>query len=367
MSQHAAPPASKPTSGSMKTRRVNIGGKPFSSRNPTTIGAVGLVLIIVLLWASFNASSLPIIGGGTTYSAYFTEDAGLRAGDEVRIAGVKVGSVDSIGLKTDYVKPGTHTKTTVVKVVFKVKSAYIGNQSTVAIDLKTLLGAKYIGINSIGTGKQRPGDAIPPSRTTSPFDVYPAFTELTQTVDDIDTSKLAQALGTLSSAFKDTPKSVSSALDGLSRLSTTIASRDASLKELLSRTNQVTSTLANRDSTLQTLFTDGGKLLDELNARRDQIHELLVNTTALSIQLEGLVSDNQKTIGPLLDNLGKILKLLNDNQASLDQGLALLGPFYRVFNNTIGNGRWFDNYICNISPNGILGLIGLSSDSGTCS
>ena len=353
MSQHAAT-----TSAPMKTRRVNVGGKPFSSRNPTTIGAIGLVLIIVLLWAAFNAASLPIIGGGTSYSAYFTDDAGLRANDEVRIAGVKVGEVDSIGLHGS-----------MVKVVFKVKNAFIGNQSTVAIALKTLLGEKYISIDSIGTVKQKPGDTIPESRTTSPynFDVYPDFTKLTQTIDKINTDDLAKAFNTLSSAFSQTPDSVKTVLDGLSRLSTTIASRDTELQTLLAKANDVTGVLASRDQTLQTLFSDGGLILQTLNDRRDQIHQLLVNTTALSIQLEGLVGDNQKTIGPLLSSLQTLLGTLNANQASLDQGLALLGPFYRVFTNTIGNGRWFDNYICNVSVNGILGLVGLSHDSGKCS
>ena len=97
------------------------------------------------------------------------------------------------------------------------------------------------------------------------------------------------------------------------------------------------------------------------------LHELTGWALERGIQLEGLVSDNQKTIGPLLDSLQQILATLNANQQSLDQGLALLGPFYRVFNNSIGNGRWFDNYICNLSPNGVLGLVGLNSDSGKCS
>jgi phospholipid/cholesterol/gamma-HCH transport system substrate-binding protein len=351
MSQHAADPP-----GGMRTRRVNVGGKPFSHRNPTTIGAIGLVLIVVLLWASFNAGSLPIIGGGKSYSAYFTEDAGLRAGDEVRIAGVKVGSVSSVGLHDG-----------MVKVDFKVKDGFIGNQSTAAIELKTLLGAKFIGIDSIGSKAQKESDTIPVSRTTSPYDIYPAFTELTSKIDAINTTSLAKAFSTLSSAFSQTPQSVKTVLNGLSRLSTTISSRDNELQSLLGRANQVTTTLANRDTQLQKLFSDGGLLLEELNQRRDQIHDLLINTAALSIQLDGLVSDNEKTIGPLLDQLQSILKLLNDNQASLDQGLALLGPFYRVFNNTIGNGRWFDNYICNLSANGIAGVLGLTGDSGSCS
>ncbi len=147
-----------------------------AQRNPVTIGAIGLVFILVILYASFNAAKLPIIGGGTTYTAMFTEDAGLGPSDDVRIAGIKVGTVSSTSLDG-----------ALVKVKFKVKNAFVGNQSTVDIKLKTLLGAKYLAIDSIGTTKQDPHQAIGVDRTTSPFDIYPAFTELTQTVNSIDT------------------------------------------------------------------------------------------------------------------------------------------------------------------------------------
>ena len=149
-------------------------------------------------------------------------------------------------------------------------------------------------------------------------------------------------------------------LAGLTRLSTTIASRDAELRTLLSRARDVTGVLASRDQQLQLLLSDGGLLLDELNSRRDAIHSLLVNTTVLSQQLEGLVSDNQKTIGPMLDNLDGVLSLLQKNQDNLDRGLQLLAPFYRLFNNAVGNGRWFDNYIQNLSGQGLPGLLNLA-------
>jgi phospholipid/cholesterol/gamma-HCH transport system substrate-binding protein len=347
----------EPTSGRrVKTRKANVGGRPFSSRNPTTIGAIGLVLIAVVLWIGFNASKLPIIGGGTTYTASFTEAAGLRPGDDVRIAGVKVGKVDSVSLQGDH-----------VRVAFKIKHAFVGDQSTVDIKLKTLLGAKYLALDSVGSNEQKPGKEIPKDRTHSPFDIYPAFTELTSTINDIDTNKLAKALGVLSTDFTNTPSSVKSVLTGMTRLSNVVASRDQKLRTLLQRANDVTGVLADRDAELQRLLNDGGLLLDELNSRRDAIHSLLVNTSALSLQLEGLVADNQKTLGPMLDNLHGVLKLLQDNQDSLDRGLALLAPFYRVLNNTVGSGRWFDNYICNLGAGGLVDLIakGVSS-TGDC-
>jgi phospholipid/cholesterol/gamma-HCH transport system substrate-binding protein len=346
---------SRAESGPVKTRRTNVGGKPFSSRNPTAIGAIGLVLIALVLWAAFNAAKLPIIGGGTTYTAYFTEDAGLRPNDDVRVAGVNVGKVQSASLD------GAR-----VKVKFKVKKAFVGDQSTIAIRLKTLLGAKYLGIESLGTRKQNPKDPIPLSRTSSPFDIYPAFTQLTKTFDQINTDQLAQAFGVLSADFKNTPNEVKPVLSGLSRLSNTIASRDAQLRTLLEKARGVTGVLASRDAQLQQLLNDGGLLLDELNARRDAIHSLLINTTTLSQQLSGLVADNQRTLGPMLDNLGQVLALLQRNQDNLDRSLQLLAPFYRVFANALGNGRWFDNYICNLGVGGITDILLLGNGNGGC-
>lgn len=339
----------------VKTRRTNVGGKPFSARNPKAIGAIGLVVILVILWAAFNAAKLPIIGGGTTYTAYFSEDANLGPNDDVRIAGVKVGTVSDTSLDGDR-----------VKVTFKVKNAFIGDQSTVAIKIKTLLGAKFLAIDSEGSDKQNPGQPIPLNRTSSPFDIYPAFTELTQTVDAINTDQLAQAFTVLSQDFSGTPATVKPLLSGLSRLSNTISSRDTELRNLLTQANAVTGVLADRDQELQRLISDGGLLLDELNARRDAIHALLLNTTVLATQLEGLVSDNQKTLGPMLDNLHGVLALLQANQDNLDRGLQLLAPFYRLFSDAVGNGRWFDNYICNFGAAGVAGIAGIGSADGGC-
>jgi phospholipid/cholesterol/gamma-HCH transport system substrate-binding protein len=331
----------------VKTRKTPRIGKSFTSRNPTPIGAIGLVFLLLLLYGAFNAASLPLIGGGTTYSAYFTESANLKTNDNVRIAGIKVGTVQDVTIDT---------ARNLVKATFTVKDGFVGDESTVDIKLKTLLGAKYLSINSIGAHKQDAGKTIPVSRTTTPLDIYPAFTKLSNTIQDINTTDLSAAFRTLAADFSGTPQSVRPVVTGLSRLSATISSRDQALKTLLQATNKVTGTLAERDQDLQRLLSDGNLLLQELNARRDAIHSLFINTQVLTTQLRGLVADNQKTIGPLLNSLDKILTLLRNNEDSLDRGVSLLGPFYRVFNNVIGNGRWFDNYIQNLSPCGIFAI-----------
>lgn len=313
--------------------------KPFRERNPYAIGIISITVLVLVLVAAFNSDNLPIIGGGTTYSADFTEDAGLQSGDDVRIAGVKVGKVTSIGLEGDH-----------VKVTFQVKNAWMGNQSTADIKIRTLLGAKYVAVDPRGPSPLNPNTAIPTSRTTSPYDVIDAFSGLSQTIQQLDTTQLAQSFQVLSQTFSNTPANVRSALDGLSALSHTISSRDAQLAQLLSNSGQISKTLASRDQQVQQLLSDGTVLLNMLNQREQAITTLLSGTQALSTQLSGLINDNQQQLNPVLSQLNQFTTMLRNNQTSLANGLSLLAPFVRLFANTVGNGRWFDNYICGLLP-----------------
>lgn len=313
--------------------------KPFRERNPYAIGIISITVLVLVLVAAFYSDNLPIIGGGTTYSADFTEDAGLQSGDDVRIAGVKVGKVTSVGLEGDH-----------VKVTFQVKNAWVGDQSTADIKIKTLLGAKYLAVDPQGTAALDPNTAIPVARTTSPYDVLDAFSGLSQTIQQLNTTQLAQSFQVLSRTFSNTPANVRSALDGLSALSRTISSRDAELAQLLSNTGQVSKTLASRDQQVQQLLGDGTTLLNMLDDREQAIATLLSGTQALSRQLSGLVNDNQQQLNPVLAQLNQFTTMLKNNQTSLANGISLLAPFVRLFANTVGNGRWFDNYICGLLP-----------------
>ncbi|HEY2670171.1 MAG TPA: MCE family protein [Rugosimonospora sp.] len=312
-------------------------------RNRAVIGALGLVLLAGVVLLALNAEALPVIGGGTTYTADFTEAAGLRSGNEVRVAGVKVGKVTEVALT------GGH-----VKVRFRVKHTWVGDASTVAIKIKTLLGDKYLAVDPLGSHEQRPGQAIPVARTTSPFDVTEAFNKLADTVGQIDTGKLAQSFEAISQTFADTPPEVRSMLQGLSTLSQTISSRDTQLAQLLAATKQVTGQLSGEDSQFQTLLADGNLLLSEVQSRRDAIGALLSGTRQLATQISGLVADNKAQLGPTLTALDTVTDVLQRNQDNLTRALALAGPYYRLVGNTVGNGRWFDTYLCGLVPNSYL-------------
>ncbi|MFD4720888.1 MCE family protein [Streptomyces sp. NPDC058423] len=311
---------------------------PFRERNPVTIGAVGLTTLALLAVAAFNADDLPLIGDGETYTAAFSEAGGLKAGDEVRIAGVKVGKVDEVDLDGDH-----------VRVVFRVKGEpAFGTRTGAAIRVKTILGAKYLALRPEGPGRLRPGSEIPLNRTTPAYDVVTAFSDLTTTTEKVDTQRLATALNTISTTFEDSPAEVRESVRGLSQISRTVASRDRALRELLDHANGVSGVLAERSREFSVLVKDGDALFQEISRRRAAIHALLKSSAALGIQLSGLVEDNSKEIGPALKGLNQVVGMLERNQAALDRSVRLLAPYVRVFTNTLGNGRWFDSYIQNM-------------------
>jgi phospholipid/cholesterol/gamma-HCH transport system substrate-binding protein len=311
---------------------------PFRERNLVKIGAAGLVTIALLVAAAFNIQDLPLIGSGDEYTAAFSEAGGLKPGDEVRIAGVKVGKVDAVDLDGDH-----------VKVTFRVKGdREFGTRTGAAIRVKTILGAKYLSLEPKGPGQLEPGSEIPLKRTVSAYDVVQAFSDLTTTSEKVDTKKLATALDTISTTFKDSPAEVKASIKGLSRLSRTVASRDEALRNLLERAHNVTGVLSDRSGQLTKLMKDGSALFQEISRRRQAIHALLVNATELGIQLSGLVDDNRKQIGPALRRLNQVVDMLQRNEKALNRSMKLMGPYARVFANTTGNGRWFDSYIQNL-------------------
>ena len=333
---------------------------PFRERNKTVIGAIGLLVILLGLGAAFKTDSLPIIGGGTTYSAEFTEGAGLQKMDEVRVAGVKVGKVTGISFKKDCDYNGSQvplasggTTGGCVLVKMLVKGVHLGSLTHADIKIKTVLGRKFVMLEPDGDDDLSTSKPIPLARTAAPFDVSPAFQQLAKTVGPIDTGQLARAFTTLADDFRGTPPEVKASLEGLSRLSQTIASRDAKLRTLVNRAAGVTQVLADRDEDLVVFLKQTDLLLQEVKARRAAIHTLLTTTTQLSEQLIALVRENRAALAPALSNLKVVTDMLAANEHNLDLSVQRLAPFVRLFANNLGNGRWFDTYVYNLTnPSG---------------
>jgi phospholipid/cholesterol/gamma-HCH transport system substrate-binding protein len=136
---------------------------------------------------------------------------------------------------------------------------------------------------------------------------------------------------------------------GLEHVSEAIASRNNQLTSLLGKANDVTTTIADHDAEITKLIDDSSLILQTISQQRQVIHQLLVSTAQLAQQLTGLVAENRKLIGPALAQLQRTLAILRANQRGLDQTLHLAAPFVRDFTDTLGNGRWFETTLTNLT------------------
>jgi phospholipid/cholesterol/gamma-HCH transport system substrate-binding protein len=309
--------------------------KPFRERNPVIIGFIGFAVIAMLLVAASRADRLPIIGAGDTYHAEFAEIGGLKSGNEVRVAGVPVGKVRDIELDGNK-----------VKVTFKVdKGTRLGRETAAEIRIRTLLGAQFLALQPSGSGRLEKGGTIPESRTTPPYDVVQAFSDLSTTTEALDVDQISQALETLSDVAAQTPEEFRGAIRGVSDLSRNLAARDEQINTLLKNLKKVTGVINARDDQLVALVKDSSVLFDAISARREAIHRLLVSTQEISAQLTGLVKDTEADLQPALRQLRTVTTMLARNEQSLDRALTVMPGFLRVFANALGNGPWFDTYV----------------------
>jgi phospholipid/cholesterol/gamma-HCH transport system substrate-binding protein len=129
-----------------------------------------------------------------------------------------------------------------------------------------------------------------------------------------------------------------------------VSSRDSQIADLLANARQLTTTLANSNDDFEKLIGDGNLLLTELNNRRDAIHQLLVGSQRLGDQISGLLQENQGQLAPALSQLHQVTDLLRQQNDNLAKSLQLAGPYFRLVNDTAGNGHWIDSYLCGLIP-----------------
>ena len=294
----------------------------------------GIIVLTLLFVVAINFQRLPFFGNGDTYRAEFTDASGLVTGEEVRIAGIKVGTVTDIKLG----------KARAI-VTFNVKGVDLGRDTTAGIEVKTLLGQHYLSVTPAGGGKLEEDALIPLARTSTPVNIVPAFQQLTTQSQEIDTAQVAAAFDSLSETLSRTAPEMTETLRGLSRISKSITVRDEEIRELFTRASAVSGVVAARDEDIARLLTDTTTVLAELDRRRETISQIITGTTSLARQLQGLVTDNQDQLQPALTKLNGVLAVLRKNKENLDETIQVASIYGREFVNVGGSGRWFDSSI----------------------
>jgi phospholipid/cholesterol/gamma-HCH transport system substrate-binding protein len=311
--------------------------KAYDDQSAAKIGLVALMVAALVLTAAMNIQRFPGLRG-TDYAAEFSDASGLRSGNMVQIAGIRVGRVTSIEIEDGH-----------VLVEFELDSSVqIGDETQASIEVLNVLGEKFLRLDP--AGERLEADAtIPLNRTEASYDVVRVFSDLSDTTEEIHLPQLRRALGTVTKTLDQSSEEAGPALDGVSRLARTIASRDDELEELLGHTERVTGVLADRSDDVVTIMEKGNLLLDELHRRRDAIAALLANTEALVRELHGLIDDNKAQIRPMLSELHSVTDFLVEKERDIRRTLETIGPYVKTLGNVVGTGPWFDATAVNLT------------------
>lgn len=301
-------------------------------------GVIGVVLIVLLIAVGLQPEKLSDWATSVRYQARFEEAGGLSRGNDVTLAGIKVGSVSDITLdKGDAL------------VTFTLGGKYgLGSDTLAHIRTGSLLGERVLALEPAGTGRMHAMDVIPTSRTSSPYSLTDAVGELTSNTAGTDTTSLNQSLDTLSATIDQIAPQLGPTFDGLSRLSKSLNGRNDSLAELLKSAGDVTGILAQRSEQVNTLILNANDLVGVLDARRQAIVALLAQTAQVSRTLIGVVADNEAQLKPTLDRLNSVSAVLEKNRDNIAKALPGLAKYELTQGEAVSNGFYYSAYVPNL-------------------
>lgn len=303
-------------------------------------GLIGTMVIALVVVASLNINRLPLIGNSDIIRAQFAEAGGLRGGDAVMVSGAHIGRVREVSLEGAVV---------VADLVITDPDIELGDRTEARIITTTLLGRAAVELLPSGEGDMAKGDVIPVDRTDSPYNITSALNQLTMESEAIDKTQLRAALDEVSGTLDASQDSIGPALEGITSISDAISANDGQLQQLLGRANRVSGVLADRNVEIASLLTSGESLLAELDARQDVLDRLLDSAHTLAYQLRSVQSENARVIGPALDQLNSVVKVLNRNKTNLQDSITGLRGYATAFGEAISSGPWFDAYIQNLT------------------
>jgi phospholipid/cholesterol/gamma-HCH transport system substrate-binding protein len=334
----------------------------------TTSDAVKLLIFIVVTTVATSLLVVTIgnisFGDTKEFKAVFSDATGVVKGDDVRIAGVKVGNVEDIEI---------HDQDKAL-VTFKVDSdSQITASTMAAIRYRNLVGQRYIAL-SPGVGSPsllREGATIPLERTSPALDLtvlFNGFKPLFEALSPDDINKLAYEIITV---FQGEGGTLESLLAHTASVTSTLASRDQIIGELIDNLNQVMVTLGNRDEELSDLLIKLRTFVSGLSQDREAILGSLESISDLAVETSGLVTGVRQPLTKDIKELREVAGTLDRNKAELDRAIQVLPIKLNKIGRTAIYGSWFNFYLCNFQgrvklPGGTNVPVDFNTNSARC-
>ena len=302
-------------------------------------------LIVFMVVTSFLTFTLAAtignlsFGGKTRYSATFSDVTGLLPGNDVRIAGVKVGAVEGIELQ------GRN----LAKVEFSLEDGREIPESTIVrLRYRNLVGERYLALTE-GEGSARPlreGTTIPLSQTRNALDLtvlFNGFRPLFQALEPDTVNKVAFEIVQTLQGEGGTIESLAARTASLTN---TLADRDEVIGRVIENLSQVLATIDDNGPQLGQLITNLRDLSAGFAADREAIGSSLDGISDLTTATAQLLVDVREPLQADIVALGDLATNLNEGEEEVDGVLQRLpGKLDRIIG-TATYGSWFNFYLC---------------------
>lgn len=330
-----------------------------------SIFAIVSMLVIVVVW---NTLARTVDGDTRKYTAIFTDVLGLRPGDDVRMAGVRVGKVEKIELdgKND------------AKVSFIVQSDQTVFDDTKAlVRYQNLIGQRYVALTpgeSSSPQALKSGSVIPIDRTEPSFDISAllnGFQPLFQALEPAEVNAMSE---TLILALQGDGVSLSSFIIQAAQLATDFQRRDAILSDVITNLSGVMAGLAKRGDELETLVTQTRALIGGLYEQGQSLQASTATLADATTSLVGMVGKIQPKLSAAQNSTTAALNLLLANGAKLDQAAIDMPSMLADLGRMTSEGTHANAYLCGLDvslygvlfPRGLFSQIGGTSHSEVC-
>jgi phospholipid/cholesterol/gamma-HCH transport system substrate-binding protein len=319
----------------------------MSRMDAKTLSAL-IKLVVFMVVTTLATGVLVIIignitfGSSNSYKADFVDATGLVKGDDIRIAGVKVGSVQGVSI-VDRDR---------AQVTFSVQADTALTQSTHAdIRYRNLVGQRYIALtNEIGsTGVLKPGSTIPTSRTSPALDLtvlFNGFKPLFQALSPSDVNELSYEI---IQVFQGQGGTLNGMLAHTASITQTLADRDQVIGHLITNLNSVLAHVGDRNRQLNRLITTFRDFVGGLKHDRGAILGSLDQISNLTVQTADLVSGIRQPFVSDIHHLRGFAGHLDRGKSEIDRVLQVMPIKLTKVGRTAIYGSWFNFYLCNFT------------------
>jgi phospholipid/cholesterol/gamma-HCH transport system substrate-binding protein len=308
---------------------------------PIKVGAFAVVMIALtgFLFAIFGQYRT---GPTNEYSAVFNDVSRLKAGDTVRIAGLRVGSVEKVVLRPDKK----------VVVTFDCDRDLVLTAGTRAgVRYLNLVGDRYLELVDApgSTRLMPPGSQIPLDRTSPALDLDLLLGGLKPVIQGLNPQDVNALTGSLIEVFQGQGDTLQSLLSNTSSLSNALAQNSDVVQQLIVNLNDVLGTLAKDGSEFSGAIDRLERLVTELSKKRDPIGDAIEALDSGTASIADLLTNARPPLATAVDELNRLAPLLDQDKDRLDGQIKLLPETYRKMARLGSYGSFIPFHLCGLS------------------